>query len=231
MDKDFSYTGRDNLAIMEKAVNYNGFLLNQLCRHVKKDDRILDFGSGNGMFARSLAQKGYRIHCIEPDKEQASIVSSCGLSVSSSLSDIEDSSISFIYSLNVLEHIEDDTAILGEFYRKLSHGGKVLLYVPAFQSLYSSMDKKVGHYRRYGRRELAKKMKSVGFEIAQNSYVDSLGFFVTRLYQKFGDNAGNLNPQIILVYDRLLFPVSRFLDFLFSRFFGKNVLILGMRKT
>ena len=48
-----------------------------------------------------------------------------------SVEDIEPESIDYIYSINVLEHIPDDSVILATLYSKLRKGGRVLIYVPA----------------------------------------------------------------------------------------------------
>ena len=101
-------------------------------------------------------QNGYRVHCIEPDKRHASSLANAGLPVATTLEEIKDCSCDYIYSLNVLEHIEDDVMALRQWYQKLKPGGRILVYVPAFQLLYSSMDRKVGHFRRYTRRALSK---------------------------------------------------------------------------
>jgi 2-polyprenyl-3-methyl-5-hydroxy-6-metoxy-1,4-benzoquinol methylase len=96
------YSGTDNLEVMAEAVNYNKFLLTLIFSYAKRGDRIVDFGAGIGTFARELAQNGYRVHCIEPDTRQAQVITAAGLSVSASLEEVEDESVDYLYSLNVL---------------------------------------------------------------------------------------------------------------------------------
>lgn len=113
----------------------------------------------------------------------AHILKKKDLSVVRTLNDIPDNSVDYIYSFNVLEHIADDLAILQQLYKKLRYGGRLLIYVPAFQLLYSSMDRKIVHFRRYTQRELKDKLIKAGFNVYRAGYVDSLGFLATLLFK------------------------------------------------
>ena len=55
----------------------------------------------------------------------------------------------FIYTSNVLEHIENDLETLVKLRSALSENGKLLIYVPAQPVLFSNFDYQVGHFRRY----------------------------------------------------------------------------------
>jgi hypothetical protein len=129
-----------------------------------------------------------------------------------------------VYSVNVLEHISDDEGTLTELHAKLCPGGRLLLYVPAFQVLYSSMDEKVGHHRRYRMGALAAVAVRAGFEVERMDYADCLGFFVTVLYRLIGSRRGDISPTSVRIYDRFVFPLSRLLDRAgASRRLGKNL--------
>jgi hypothetical protein len=111
---------------------------------------------------------------------------------------------------------------------KLKTGGKILIYVPAFNVLYSSMDKYVGHYRRYRKRTLVNCFVNAGLQIEKVKYVDSIGFFAALLY-KWINSDGKLNNRSVVFFDRFLFPLSRLCDFFCSCFFGKNVYVVGIK--
>jgi predicted SAM-dependent methyltransferase len=226
---EFQYSGTDALEVMANAKRYNVFLEKLVIRHFPGSGKILDIGAGIGTFARKISSKGYEVHCIEPDIKQNEQIKEAGLSVSISVDDIEDHSVDYIYSLNVLEHIENDMETLKLWTKKLKPGGKILVYVPAFNMLYSSMDEQVGHYRRYRKKTLANCFINAGLQIEKSEYVDCAGFFVSLMYKLINHN-GNINCTLLTFYDRLLFPVSRFCDFFCSGLFGKNVYVVAKLK-
>ena len=55
----------------------------------------------------------------------------------------------FVFSSNVMEHLEDDVEVLRQLHDKLRSGGHLALSVPAFPALWTSLDDRVGHFRRY----------------------------------------------------------------------------------
>ena len=224
------HSGQYNLEVMQIAVNYNKYLLRLVHSFLKnKDAVILDFGAGIGTFADFLSQEDYKILCVEPDQAMGDILKNKHLSVVQTLDDIENESVDYVYSFNVLEHAEEDSLIIKKLYSKLRSGGSILIYVPAFQTLYSSMDKKVGHFRRYTMGELEPKLKEAGFVVNKANYVDSLGFLATVLYKLIGNKRGDLNPTALTAYDKYVFPVSIIFDRLFKKSFGKNLYLLATK--
>jgi len=223
----FVYTGRDCLEAMKEAYRYNSFLVSlALDLNLKPNAEILDIGAGMGLYAEMLRNKGYNITCVEPDLMLAKILQQKGFKVYASIHEIENL-FDFMYAFNVLEHIENDTEELSVWKKKLKEDGKLLIYVPAFKVLFSSMDKKVGHFRRYTRKKLTEKTTKADLKIVKTAkYADSIGFFVTLIYKLIGDRNGTINIKSLIFYDRFLFPISRFCDTFFKKIFGKNVYII-----
>jgi len=217
------YTGRDNLEVMREARNYNKYLLSIITASATKHDSLVDFGAGNGTFSFPLASAGYRVICVETDAVLCAGLAGQGMTVLNDLEQVEDGSIDYIYSVNVLEHIEDDTGIVALWYRKLRPGGTLMVYVPAFQVLYSVMDHKVGHIRRYSKAELCQKLSDAGLERIESRYADSIGFVATLAYKLFGEGDGSVNLRMLRLYDRWVFPFSRLLDVITHEIGGKNV--------
>lgn len=88
---------------------------------------------------------------------------------------LPDNSIDAVVLLNVLEHIEDDTAAVKQVYRILRPGGIAVIEVPAGPGLYDAYDKALMHYRRYRLSALRGIVKKANFEVVEQSH---LGFFL-----------------------------------------------------
>jgi SAM-dependent methyltransferase len=224
-----TYGGTGNLEVMQEAFNYNAFLLDLIRRHTPESASVLDFGAGSGTFATPLHRQGFNITCVEPDAGLGGLLQRNGLEVATGLDDLEPASFDFIYSLNVLEHIEDDDAALRALHVVLKPGGRLLIYVPAFQLLFTSMDRKVGHFRRYRKADLVRQIRAAGYIIDTSRYVDSVGFAATLAFRAIGNSSGELNRSQIRWYDRFVLPVSLALDRVFAPFFGKNLLVVARR--
>jgi len=227
---DAGYTGADNLEVMREAFNYNAWLLRLIRRHAPSKGRVLDFGAGSGTFALPLQRAGLAMSCVEPDVALGSMLRAEGLVCVPALEQLEEAAFDFAYTLNVLEHIDDDAAALTTLRTKLKPGSRLLVYVPAFQVLYGPMDRKVGHLRRYRRLDLVRCVRKAGFTVERSRYADSLGFFAALAFRLLRREAtGELNPAHIRLYDRWAFPLSLVLDTIAWPFFGKNVIVVARR--
>jgi glycosyltransferase involved in cell wall biosynthesis/ubiquinone/menaquinone biosynthesis C-methylase UbiE len=70
-----------------------------------------------------------------------------------------------VVCLNVLEHIEDDSATLKLIRTLLKPGGRLILLVPNDPRAYGTIDKEIGHYRRYTPERLKALVTESGFEV------------------------------------------------------------------
>lgn len=217
------YTGTQILEDMSFAHNYNGFIKKLINRFVsrKESQTVIDYGAGNGEFCLNSFQN-IDFFAVEPDKYLQEKLRNNGINVLE-LKNLRYRSIDFVYTINVLEHIENDEEVLQEIYDILAFNGKVLIYVPAFQFLWTGLDDQVKHFRRYTKKSLSKKLEKCGFKIKALKYADSIGFFVLALHKLLNIDV-RLNKRNIILFDKILFPLSRILDqLIFENFFGKNI--------
>jgi SAM-dependent methyltransferase len=86
-------------------------------------------------------------------------------------------SIDCVIALDMLEHVEDDRAALNEIRRILRPNGAFVLAVPAFMALWRHHDEMYGHFRRYTRTELQRRVRDAGLVIDDASFFKCV-FFV-----------------------------------------------------
>ena len=232
MNSTYSALGKENLWLIENSLKkYNKNIVDTLSKYYVKDSTVLDFGAGIGTLANiwsnELLQKP---DCVEIDQEYISILQDRGYNSFSCINEIK-KKYDFIYTSNVLEHIQDDNDAIRTLHSLLNEQGTIAIYVPAFMILFSSSDIAVNHFRRYGKRELIDKMNAANFEVTQCYYSDSVGFFAW-LYRKYQrKQVTTLTQSDLLIYDRYIFPLSKFLDWIGLRFiFGKNLVLIARRR-
>ena len=76
-----------------------------------------------------------------------------------SIDKIPDNELDCVVMMDVLEHIENDTAFFNAVVNKLKNNGIILITVPAWQFLFSVHDVRAQHYRRYNRKQLLALLK------------------------------------------------------------------------
>jgi SAM-dependent methyltransferase len=196
-----------------------------LVRESAESTDLIDFGAGIGTFSKRLRTAGYNVKCIEPDPVQRRRLKEQGFDTLESITGVADNSVSSVFSLNVFEHIQNHSAAVKEIHQKLKPGGALLIYVPAFACLWTRLDEKVCHHRRYTKKTLRRLVEQEGFVIEDARYADCLGFIAVLIFRVLNRSASALNASSIALYDRWVFAPSRVLDRLFDRWFGKNVYV------
>jgi 2-polyprenyl-3-methyl-5-hydroxy-6-metoxy-1,4-benzoquinol methylase len=88
---------------------------------------------------------------------------------------------------DVLEHVEDENALLMECSKALKPQGSLLLTVPANMQLWSTIDDLSGHKRRYDVAGLRTVLQDASFKVTLIRYFNSLLFPVQYLFRKIQD--------------------------------------------
>ena len=124
---------------------------------------VLEVGSGEGYGIMELAPKAE--HYIAVDKyntdisdelNEANNITFIQLEVPP-LKGIEDNSVDFVVTFQVIEHIEDDERFLQEIHRVLKPGGKVILTTP---NVIMSLTRNPWHTREYNPEQMGEVLKS-----------------------------------------------------------------------
>ena len=234
MSKKVVYVGKD-LEAMSFAVNYHRWILEEFRPFLGR--KLVEVGAGTGSFSEMLiAENPKNLALVEPSEmfkfleknisqiETAASVNYYNSVFSESAELLNEKPDTIIY-VNVLEHIEDDTAELEKVYETLETGGHCLIFVPAFMSLYGAFDEKVGHFRRYTKNELEEKAKSAGFKIVKSKYFDFVGIFPWYIKYKLL-KSNSLESGAVTAYDKFAVPLTRKFERLINFPLGKNLLTI-----
>ena len=230
----------DLMNIEKSMLVYNASTAKKIAKNFPYKGNLLEFGAGIGTIATLFTtSKGLKPKCLEIDPNLKRILVDRGFKCYDNIQQI-DELFDGVYTSNVLEHIEDDVHTLQQIRLVMKTQSNLVVYVPAFQCLYSSWDASVGHRRRYDKKELLLKLNSAGFEVIKIYYVDALGFFAsfaarilrhrasTKLNDEKAANYHVASPLVLFIYDRLFYRVSRIFDFIGFRYiFGKNILAVA----
>ncbi len=131
-------------------------------------------------------------------------------------------------------NFKDDVTALVTIRKKMKQGCKIAIYVPALPMLYSDFDRKIGHFRRYRKKELQDKVKLAGFDIEKCYYSDCVGVLAWLTLRIFRyQNSKRIGAEkSLLFYDKYLYPVSRILDrLIFRHLIGKNLLLFAVNRS
>jgi len=139
--------------------------------------------------------------------------------------------IDTVVCFNVLEHIENDQDAVRNMTELLEPRGRLLLFVPALDALYTDLDRLAGHYRRYTTGQVTELIGDAA-EIQKIQYVNPLGgvgWWLNR-FVRHNDLEGSRVRWQVQFFDRIVLPLSRLLTPLTKRFFGQSVVCIA-RKT
>lgn len=215
---------------LQQAHNYRRAILRKFAPHLK--GATLEVGCGIGQFTQELIQAPNitRLTSLEPDAtfhakfKQLHPGTTLMAGTVQDLHDIWDT----IVSVNVLEHIEHDTAELTQFYNLLSPQGALCLFVPAHPGLYSPLDAQLGHFRRYTKPELTAKLKRAGFHAIHLSFFNPIGYLSWLVMCKWL-GATQLSSTSVRFFDQLLLPMSSKLEAITHNLFGQSLIAIARK--
>src|SRR5512145_758669 len=137
------------------------------------DFRLLDVGCGAGNMIHHLSHYG-QVKGLEIDPRPVKMAHQRGYDVdqfdATQPMPFSGNSFDAVTALDVIEHNQDDLAILADSFRVLKPGGHMIITVPALMWLWSHNDDINAHVRRYTAGELKQKLAQTGFTIRRVTY-------------------------------------------------------------
>lgn len=196
---------------LNEARNYRAALLRDFGNYLRGN--VLEIGAGIGQVTSELLKiPGItKLMSIEPDPAfcaqlrarlpQHDLLEGTAAELHS------ETEWNAILSINVLEHIESDNEELATYRRLLQTAqGTLCLFVPARPEIYAPIDRGFGHFRRYTRPELGRKLEDAGFTIVRFRYFNLVGYFLW--WANFCVlKRRSFNAASVRLFDRAIFPV------------------------
>jgi SAM-dependent methyltransferase len=222
----------DVLEELEHSKNYSAWILEMIGPHI--NGRIFEVGAGRGTYSTYFADHGH-LTALEPSEKQSvalrerlkdhpnAVVITAQLNGTAA-----PGSYDTVVLLNVLEHISDDHQALGDIYESLAPGGKMVLWVPAFEALYGKFDQRIGHYRRYRRNELLALVHNVGFQQVTARYTNMPGFFAWWLIVRVLGRTPTAG-RLAAIHDRYFIPVIRRVERVVRPPVGQSLMVVAQR--
>ncbi len=171
----------------------------KLSKEQGKPLTIIDFGSGSGFFAIELFKAfpnaikevllvdiGYTDEELESTKNE---------SIRKLRYIPEGVNDSVVVMMDVLEHIEDDYAIMQDIRNRLGENAHYFITVPAFMSLWSGHDVFLGHFRRYTLPTLRKLLNTKECNIQSHYYIYGWIFPLVWLVRRIKGGGKDESPE------------------------------------
>jgi hypothetical protein len=234
---DFKYSGEE-LDVFGGAHNWKSYWVEKIRPYIGKD--VLEVGAGIGATTMALKNVPHDSwFCVEPDpvlcekiiqkKSTGEIASNVKIQTCTALDLVGKKKFDTILYIDVLEHIENDREELKIGLSLLNDGGVIIILSPAHNYLYSPFDKKIGHYRRYNKKELTE-IVPLDMLIKQMQYMDSVGFFAS-LANKLILKQSDPTKAQVEVWDKAMVPLSKIIDPIIFNLAGKSVLAILQKEA
>lgn len=225
---------KQNVESMGQAAWYNQWILQKITKYLKGN--ILEVGFGPGNFTQSLMKYG-QIWAIDIDPDYLKVIKSVVKNkAKAGFGDIEEGEYFFknkkfdsIVCFNVLEHIKNDGKAMDNLSQLLKPKGKLALLVPAHQLLFGSIDKSIGHFRRYDKKRIIKIAESSNLKIIHSQRINFIGaigwWFEGKVLKK-----KHINAAKVALFDKIARYILPLED-IFEIPIGTSILLVAQKNN
>jgi 2-polyprenyl-3-methyl-5-hydroxy-6-metoxy-1,4-benzoquinol methylase len=231
------YQGLKSLETLENAKRYNEWIFQQFRPFLFQP--LLEIGAGTGNISM-LFPKNWKVTLSDQDKglvtflkqkfskQKNTTITTIDITKQPTLS--QQNYYGSILAVNVLEHIKDDTKALKNIRQLLKPEGVLGLLVPANQFAYTNVDEKLGHFRRYERKELVTKLTTSGLVIEKIYPFNFVGLLGWYFLHKLPKRSHHLSSSHVTLFE-LLVPVLRLTESILPIPLGISFIVIARKKT
>ena len=232
MIKEIDIEGEDTLNAVAKADKFNFWMYSQMRPFLRGN--ILEIGSGIGNISDFLT-KEFSSACLSDVRDQYTehlkqrFPHNNVLNIDLVHPEFETvyqkllGSFDFVFALNVVEHIKDDSLAASNMARLLKPSGTMFILVPAYQWLYNSFDVTLEHFRRYNKKRITR-INPKSCEPIQSRYFNAFGivgwFIVGSVFKKKIIPEGNMS-----LFNKIV-PMVKVLDWVLGNQIGLSVILV-----
>ena len=112
-----------------------------------------------------------------------------------------ENSFDTVLCLNVLEHLDDAGRLLESLAATIRPGGSLLVLVPNVPGAYGSLDRKMGHKRRYSRATIGQLLSAHGFAVETIESFNKVALLPWWAYSKLF-HAGSISKLVLKIFDK-----------------------------
>lgn len=158
--------------------------------------RILDVGAGSGFFSHHLLTHtdAHEAWCVDISYPADSSATTAGKPVHYRRG-IDNIDADLVLLMDVLEHVDDDLALLRSYVDKVPSGSRFLMTVPAFQFLWSGHDDFLEHKRRYTLAQFETLAGDAGLTVQRGAYYFGAVFPIAAALRLLPQGSREAPPQ------------------------------------
>lgn len=227
------FTGNENLEIVSVGKNFNNWIYDEIQSGLAGD--LLEVGSGIGTFSEKIIKNfptssitlsdvsnNYVENLKKKFQNNHVSVEKLDLNNNKDFQRIGYGRFDSVFAINVLEHVKDDEYCIEQLYKMLRENGTLIILVPCHKFLYNIIDSKIGHFRRYTKKELKTKIGKTHFKIEKMFYFNMIGILGWYLNGDLKKKV-EINKTLFNIFDKTI-PVFRFFETITGKKIGLSII-------
>lgn len=202
--------GRGVLNNLTGTPQYLSWLAKKLRPHV--GDTVLEVGAGIGNITGRLMSRRVLYVAAEKDplhlhalrnrflRTPNVVVQQLDPEKPAGLASME-RSFDTVLCVNILEYVDDPAAVLESLRRALKPNGVIVVLVPQGAALFGTLDRRLGHRRRYAAAEARRAVEAQGLTVEKLYQFNKAGTLPWLAYSRVL-TAGRINKPVLKIFDK-----------------------------